>query len=145
MKKLTYKFVSAPVIQTHTAQGKSFSELDISIVNQKLDIVVPVSPITRNKLKKLLDEGDINQRAVDKFYDGVRGFYGCAYNSCVKWLKFDCRFLKNCQFADFNTRNEMLYSDIELIILLLSTVSSKFEKFPEFPMKLKNNFLTTKP
>ena len=56
MKKLTHKFVSAPVIQTHTAQRKSFSELDISIVNQKLDIVVPVSPITRNKLKKLLDE-----------------------------------------------------------------------------------------
>ena len=56
MKKLTYKFVSAPVNQTHTAQQKSFSELDISIVNQKLDIVVPVSPITRNKFKKLLDE-----------------------------------------------------------------------------------------
>ena len=93
------------------------------MVSQKPDIVVPVGPITRNKLKKLLDEGDINQRVVDKFYDGVRGFYGCAYNYCVKWLKLDCPFLKNCQFADFKKRNEMSYSNIEQIIRVFFNVS----------------------
>ena len=55
-----------------------------------------MGPITRNKLKKLLDEGDSSQQAVDKFYDGVRGFYGCAYNYCVTWLKLECPLLENC-------------------------------------------------
>ena len=109
MKKLAPKFISASVIQTYISQGKSFSELDISMANQKPDIDEAVGLLTSNKLKKLLNEGDIDQRAVDIFYDGVRGFYGCAYNYCVKWLKLDCPFLKNCQFADSNKRNEMSY------------------------------------
>ena len=110
------------------------------MVSQKPDIVVPVGPITRNKLKKLLDEGDINQRAVDKFYDGVRGFYGCAYNYCVKWLNLDCPFLKNCQFADFKKRNQMSYSNIEQIIPVFSNVSSKIEEFTELPNEFEEQF-----
>ena len=61
MKKLVSRFISAAVIQTHASQGKSFSELDISMANQKLNIDVAVGPIMRDKLKKLLDKGDINQ------------------------------------------------------------------------------------
>ena len=67
-------------------------------------------PITSNKLKKLIGGGDINLRVVGKFYDVVRKFYRSAYNYCVKCLKL---FKKNCQFADFNKRNEMSYSNIE--------------------------------
>ena len=65
MKKLASKFISAPVIQTHTSQGKSFSKL-ISMANQKPDIDVAVDPITRNKMKKLFGEEDIDKRAVHK-------------------------------------------------------------------------------
>ena len=72
-----------------------------------------VCPITSNKLKKLIDGGDINLQVVDKFYDAVRKFYQSAYNYDVKCLKLDCFFKKNCQFADFNKRNEMSYSNIE--------------------------------
>lgn len=32
----------------------------------------------KNKLKKFLDEGEIDQQVVDKFYDEVRAFYGSA-------------------------------------------------------------------
>ena len=140
MEKLAYRFVQALVIQAHTSQGKSFSELDISMVNQKPDIVVPVDSITRNKWKNLLGEDDINQRAVDKFYDEVRGFYGCAYNYCVKWLKLDCSFLKNCQFADFKKRNKMSYSNIEQIIPVFSNVSSKIGEFTELPDEFQEQF-----
>ena len=96
MKKLASRFTLASVIQTHTSQGKSFSELDISMANQKLDIDVAVGPITRNKLKRLHDKGDIDQRVVDKFYEKTTGFYECAYEYFVKWLKLDCHFLKIC-------------------------------------------------
>ena len=65
MKKLASKFISAPVIQTHISQGKSFSKL-ISMANQKPDIDVAVDPITRNKMKKLFGEEDIEKRAAHK-------------------------------------------------------------------------------
>ena len=90
MKKLASRFISVSVIQAQIFHRKSFSELGISMVNQKPDIDVAVGPLTRNKLKKLLDKGDIDQRAVDKFYNEVKRFYGCVYNCCVKWLKLDC-------------------------------------------------------
>ena len=67
------------MIQTHTSQGKSFSKLDYAMMSQELYIIVSEGPITRNKLKKFLEEGDINQGVIDKFYDGIRGPYGCAY------------------------------------------------------------------
>ena len=110
-------------------------------MNQKPDTVVPVGPTTTNKLKKLLDKGGIDQGAVDKIYDGLRGFYGCAYNYCVKWLKFDCPFLKNCQFADFNKRNEISYSNIEHIVPFFSNISSKIEEFIERPNEFEEQFL----
>ena len=61
MKKLSSRFISASVIQAHIFHRKSFSESDISMVNQKPDIDKAVGPLTRNKLKKLLDKGDIDQ------------------------------------------------------------------------------------
>ena len=58
MKKLASRFISVSVIQAQIFHRKSFSELGISMVNQKPDIDVAVGPLTRNKLKKLLDKGD---------------------------------------------------------------------------------------
>ena len=84
MKKLACRFISASVIETHAFQGKWFSELDIIMANQKPDTDVAVGPLTRKKLKKLFDEGDIEKQAAKNFYDGVRGSYGCVYNYCVK-------------------------------------------------------------
>ena len=108
------------------------------MVNQKPDIDVAVGPLTRNKLNR--QEGDIDQQAVDKFYNGVRRFYGCEYNYCVKWLKLEKR-LKNCQFPDFNKTNEMSYSNIEQIIAFFSNVSSKIEEFPELYNETEQQFL----
>ena len=61
MKTLAFRFISASVIQAHKFHRKSFSEVDISMVNQKPDIDVALGPLTRNKLKKFLDKGDIDQ------------------------------------------------------------------------------------
>ena len=141
MKKLASRFSSASVIQKHTSQGKSFSELGINMANQIPDTDVAVGPLTRNKLKKLLDKGDIDQRAVDKFYDGGKGFYQCVYNYCVEWLKLDCPFLKNCQFTDFNKRNEMSFSNIEQIIPFSSNITSKIDEFPELYNEIEGPFL----
>ena len=76
MKKLSSRFISASVIQAHIFHRKSFSESDISMVNQKPDIDKAVGPLTRNKLKKLLDKGNIDQWAVDQFYNELKRFMG---------------------------------------------------------------------
>ena len=49
-------------------------------------------------------------------------------------------FLKNCQFADFNERNQMSYSYIEQIIPFFSNVSSKIDKFPKLYNEIEKQF-----
>ena len=71
--------------------------------------------------------------------------YGCAYECCVKWLKLDCWFLKIYQLAEFNIKNEMSFSNIEQIILFSLMLVQKLKNIQSFIMKLKNNFLITKP
>ena len=89
-----------------------------------------------NKLKKLLDESDINERVVDKIYHGLRRFYGSGYNYRVTWLNLDRPFLKNCQVAEFNKKSQMSYSNIEQIIPFFSKVSSKTEEFSKLFNKI---------
>ena len=56
-------------------------------------------------------------------------------------MKLDYPFLKNCQFADFDKRNQMSYSNIEHFIPFFSNASSKIEEFPEIYNEIKEQFL----
>lgn len=72
----------------HKQKFGTLKALDISLENQKADQNLSVGLVTKRQLRKLLDEGDIDSRDVDKFYD-VRRFYNAAFTYFRKWLPLD--------------------------------------------------------
>ena len=79
INNLASKFVKPEVIQAFKETGESFSNLDISLANQKSNDNLVIRFATRQKLKKLQQE-DIDERTSDKFLDAARRFYKTAYN-----------------------------------------------------------------
>ena len=54
-------------MHTHKSNNLSFSELRISTKNQRDDSDVGVGIITRQILRKFLDDGDITDPEIDRF------------------------------------------------------------------------------
>ena len=52
-----------------------FAKLDISLENQKDDIDHGIGILTKQKVKQLLENGDISQETFDKFFDEARVFF----------------------------------------------------------------------
>ena len=79
MNKLASKFIKPDVIRQLKDDKLSFSKLDTSLANQKDDVDLTIGNITKPQLRRALDEGDISQNDIDKFYDAVKEFYETAY------------------------------------------------------------------
>ena len=88
MNKLASKFIKPDVIRQLKDDQLYFSKLGTSFANQKDDVDLTIGNITKPQLRRALDEGDISQNDVDKFYDAVE-FYETVYTYCVKWLPLD--------------------------------------------------------
>ena len=88
MNKLTSKFIKSNVIQELKNAKKSFTKLDISLECQKDDNDLFIGFITKQTLKKLLED-EISPREADRFFDGVSAFNKAAYEYCTKWLPLD--------------------------------------------------------
>ena len=61
MNKLASKFVKPEIINRLKDDNLSFTKLDIGLGNQKDDKNLTIGNITKPKLCKALDEGDISQ------------------------------------------------------------------------------------
>ena len=109
--------------------------------NQKADENLSVDLVTKGQLGKLLDEGDINSRDVDKFYDGVRQFYIAAFTYCTKWLPLDNPLLKNCVFIYFNERNKCSMDNVEGVLSSLGHIHREMINNPRTMDTLEEEFL----
>ena len=67
MHKLASRFIKPQVIQKLQSENKSFADLDICSEDQKDDMPLGIGPLTRNTLKRLLQDGDVDQPDVDQF------------------------------------------------------------------------------
>lgn len=67
-------------------------------------------------LTKLLNDGDIGQEEVTKFYGGVRLFYEKAFNYAIENLPLKNELLKNAQFLNFNLRDKSTFSQVEYFV-----------------------------
>ena len=89
LNELAVKFIRPEKVMEHKEKFGTLKGLDISLENRKADAAVTIGMVTKGRLRKFLDEEDIDIRDVDKFYDGVRKFYITAFTYCTKWLPLD--------------------------------------------------------
>ena len=133
LHKLASKFVKHDVIQQTKQNDISLTKLDITLVNQKDDEDLTVGLLTTKRLNELLDEGDITNNDVDKFFDAVRSFYEAAYDYCIKWLPADDALYKNSTFIDFFKRNLLKFDHITE---LLAKFPKRFSNYIANPQEL---------
>ncbi|CAB4014767.1 ATP-dependent DNA helicase [Paramuricea clavata] len=141
MSKLASKFVKPEKVIAHKQNEGSMKSLDISIANQKEDSSLSVGMVTKGKMRSLLDEGDINLRSIDKFYDGIREFYSTAFAYCTKWLPLNNTLLKNCVFVDFKKRNQCSMDNVEEVLSALEHIHSDLIHDPRAMDILEEEFL----
>ena len=115
MNKPASKFIKSNVFQQLKKASKSFIMLDISLECQKDDNDLFIGFITKQTLKKLLQE-KISPRKADRSFDGIRAFYKVAYEYCTKWLSLNNNLLKNCKFVDFSRRSEFSFDDVQSVV-----------------------------
>ena len=107
---------------------KSFTKLDISLECQKDDSNLFIGFITKQTLKKLLEE-EISPREAVRFFDGVLAFYKATYEYCTKWLPLDNDILKSCRFIDFSRKSEFSFDDVQSVV----------SAFPQLNQDILNN------
>ena len=117
MNKLASKF--QPEIVRELKNGNlSFAKLDISLENKKGDKNLTIGNITEPKIRNALDEGDISQSDIDKFYDAVREFFKTAYTYCVKCLPLDDPLYKSSRFIEYSNREKFSFDDLTALLSL---------------------------
>ena len=141
MNKLASKFVKPDIIRTLKEANKSFSELHISIENQKEDKNLFLGFTTRNKHNDLIKSGE-EKRKIDSFFDGVREFYFNTYKYCKKWLPLDDDFLKHCKFVDFESRSEESFDEVQAVAQKFTITQNNNLIDLEKIDKLEEEFLT---
>ena len=141
MHKLASKFIKPEIIQKQKLENKSFADLDVSLENQKDDMSLGIGPLTRNTLKRLLEEGEIDQTEVDQFFDAVRAFFVKAYEYCVQWLPLDDLFMKHCIFVDFKRRSEVSFAHIEQTITHFKRIHETLMSDPSILNAVEDEFI----
>ena len=91
MNKLASKFIKPNVIQELKNAKKSFTKLDILLECQKDNNNLFIGFITKQTLKKLLED-KISPREADRFFGSVCAFYKAAYEYCTMVTFIDFSF-----------------------------------------------------
>ena len=129
LKKILGKFVRAEVIKAST----SLSEVDLAVGNQLPEDDIFVEFVTRQKLKALVNEGDVSSRLSSKFLQGVRSFYEAAVGA--KFLLKD-DILLHARVKNFEKCENRKFSSVEYFLECYSSVlafsdSEKKDAFDE--------------
>lgn len=109
-RKLLSKFVTLQAIR----EQSDITNVDFcSPVNHLADCAMTTGMVTKQRLQKLLDEGDISTHDQERFYAGVRAFYIDAASQALKKLPFNDCVLKNARFLNFEAKEECTFDSVE--------------------------------
>ena len=112
---LLSKFVKVSIIRDAKEKGELF-DVDFSIDNQLQDGKIFIGIMTRQILRKLLNEGDIAEYEVSKFYSGVRDFYTTAIQYIKDTYPLSDPFLQHAKLVNFQDREEICFDSVEYFI-----------------------------
>ena len=98
------RFIKPEVLQNFKESEQSFKTFDVFLFNQRDDSKLFVGMSFKEKLKKLIRDGDIDNAERDVFFDAVRFFYVTAFTYCQQWLPLDNALLKYFGFINFEER-----------------------------------------
>ena len=141
MHKLASWFIKPQIIHKLQTKNKSLADLDVCLENQKDYMALGIGPMTRTKLKRLLEEGDIGQRDVNQFFDAVRAFFVKAYEYCVQWIPLDDIFMKNCIFVDFERRTDVTFAHIEQTVNCFKRIHEMLISDPSMLDEVEEEFM----
>ena len=71
---------------------------------------------TKSSIRQRLNDGDISQQQVNKFYDSTIAFYERAMEYAVQNLPLNDTLLKNATFVNFKLRENVTFSQVEFLI-----------------------------
>ena len=71
---------------------------------------------TKSSIRQRLNDGDISQQQVNKFYDSTIAFYERAMEYAVQNLPLNDTLLKNATFVNFKSRENVTFSQVEFFI-----------------------------
>ena len=136
LRKIVSKFVKTDVIKAST----SLSEVDFTLGNQLSNDCIFIGFVTRQKLKTLVNEGDITPHASNKFLQGVRSFYEAAVEYIKAKFPLNDDVLLHARVVNFEKREASQFSDIEYFIERYSSVlgfssseqNAVFDEFVEY-------------
>ncbi len=80
------------------------------------DNCIFVGLVTRMRLRKLLDEGDISPAQESKFYESARAFYVRAMEYALNNLPLHDDLLRNAKFANFSSRESASFAQLEYFV-----------------------------
>ena len=113
LKSTLGRFVEPRVIKV----SRNLLEIDFrDLSNQRSVETLIIGPITRTKLRKLENEGDINPNQRKAFLDGAREFYSEAADYMIKKLPFKQSVSQHAKFVDIKKRETCEFSDINYFV-----------------------------
>ena len=110
LKKLFSKFVTVRAIK----ETEDVTQVDFtSSANQLNDTDITIGIGTKQRLKKLLDDGDISERQKRIFYSSLRSFFVEAASQALQKLPFSDEVLNHCMFVNFEVKDDCTFSSVE--------------------------------
>ena len=121
IKKILSKFIK-PTLISSLKDPSELKSLDIDLDNQVADNSLVIGFLTKQRIKKLLEEGDISSKQHDSFFSFTRTFFRIAYLYLLKWCPFKEELLIHVEWVDFTKRLQCTFSSVEYIVCRYSTL-----------------------
>ena len=110
------KFVTIRVIRKALDNEDLINVDFVSTDNQLPDSTVFIGFITKQMLNKLLDDGDIGNSEMKRFYNGVRIFYTTATQYIINTYPVKDEILMHARFVNFEKRDQISFDSVQFFV-----------------------------
>ncbi len=113
LRKVLGKFVKVSVLK----DKEKLIDVDfMTRANQLDNSSIFIGFVTKNLIRKLLDDGDIASSEVTKFYSGVRRFYTRAAEYIKATFPLNDAVLRHAKFLDVEKKEEVTFDSVEYFV-----------------------------